>query len=247
MIDIILTTHNHLELTIECLNALFAHTTIPFNLIVIDDSTDLTPQFFKQFCKEHSNIKYIHPKEKLISGNQCWRIGLENSTSPICVSMVNSSRVEPGWFNMPLQILEQNPKVGLVGIKLLHLNGIIWHAGILFNNHVPAHLGIGEPGHHHSDIKTVPCVNFSVGFFRREAWLNALDEKTYLGWKGFEDTDVCLSLRENGWQILYCGMASAYHIESPTRLEGDRIKFWEDYNENLRRLIMKWQGRDNLF
>ena len=245
--DVILTTHNHIELTIECLNCLYRHTSIPFGLIVIDDSTDLTPQWFDTFQKSHDNVKFIRPSESLVNGNQCFRLGAEQSNSEFVVSLVNSARVEPEWYNTPLQLLQQNPKVGLVGIKLLSPNGIIWHAGIGFNNHIPFHIGSGAPGHQFSHIRPALCVNYSVGFFRRQALLDSLDEKTYIGWRSFEDTDVCVSLRDKGWSIMYCGMASAYHIESPTRLEGDQMQFWKEYNENLRRFIAKWQMRDELF
>ncbi|MFW9991920.1 MAG: glycosyltransferase family 2 protein [Candidatus Odinarchaeota archaeon] len=243
--DVILTTHNNLELTIECLKALYSFTTAPFNLVIIDDSTDLTPQYLEQFAKEHGNVKIVYPGEKWTGGNTGWRIGLENSSDPIVVTMTNSSRVEPGWHIGPLQMLEQNPKVGLIGIKLLYPTGMIWHAGIQFANHIPIHIGINEAAHRYSYAVPVPCVNHSVGFFRREALDKSLDEETYLGWKGFEDTDINLTIRENGWHIWYCGEASAYHIESPTRIRGK--DFWQEYNENLRRFIMKWHGKDHLF
>ena len=41
--DILVITHGHLDLTMRCINALYAHTRTPFHLIVVDDSDDLTP------------------------------------------------------------------------------------------------------------------------------------------------------------------------------------------------------------
>ena len=246
LFDVLLTTHNRLELTIEALNCLYAHTpTEVFNLYIIDDSEDLTPQYFESFCKTHPNCHYSHYKVgEIKNGNHSWQLGLEKSSSNIVVTLTNSAFVEHGWYEHAVSVLKENPKVGLVGIKLLYRNGIIWCAGIGFQNSLPYHFGAGEPGHHCTHMATVPAVNFCVGFFRREAIEKALDTETYLGWKGFEDTDVCLTIRKNGFKIIYCGFSSAYHLESPTRLQSnpDKLQFWKDYQENERRFLAKWQG-----
>lgn len=237
--DVILITHNRIELTIECLNALYRNTPVPFHLIVVDDSTDLTPQYFKTF--QQDNITYLHTEVKC--GNHAFKIGMDKAQTDVIVTMTNSSRVEPDWFRVPLDLLKNDSKIGLVGIKLLYLNNIIWHAGVAFSNSLPYHHGQGEPAHRQNHIQTVPAVNFSVGFFRKEAFTKAIDEigyDYYIPWRSFDDTDVNVTLKMNGWKIVYCGVSSAYHIESPTRTQGDMKKFWEEYNENLRRFLAKW-------
>ncbi len=248
--DVILTTHNRLELTIESITCLYQYTPSElFSLYVIDDSTDLTPQWFDSFCKEHSNCHYSHyGPDEIKTGNNSWKLGLEHAKSDIIVTLVNSAFVEPGWYAHSLGILKENPKIGCVGIKLLYRNGIIWCAGKTFVNSLPVHLGIGQPGHTNTYMGVVPSVNPSVGFFKREALEKSLDIDTYIGWRGFEDDDVCLSIRKNGWKIIYCGFSSAYHLESPTRLQSnpDKPKFWQEYNENMRRFLAKWQGSELL-
>ncbi len=242
--DIILTTHNHLELTINSINALFQNTSMPFNLVVIDDSTDLTPQWIAEFQKEHPNVKYVRPDYPIKNGNHSWKIGLENTTSEVVIMMVNSALVEPEWEAMPFNLLQNNPTIGMVGIKLLYPHGTIWHAGVGFFNSLPSHIGLGEPSHHYTHIRKVQCVNPSVGFLRRKAVVDCFDDETYIGWRGFEDTDLCCMLRSKKWDVFYCGYSSAYHIESPTRLKAnqDQQKFWQEYNENMRRFLSKWQG-----
>ena len=248
--DVILTTHNRLDLTIACIKALYTYTPASlFNLIVIDESSDLTPQWFDLFCKEQSNCKYFHFEASQIKcGNHCWLLGLEHCTKDIVVTLVNSATVEPDWFGSPLSLLNENPQIGAVGLKLLYPHGVIWHAGKGFNNSLPIHIGLGEPAHRHTHITQVPCINHSVGFFRKEALVQSLDIDTYIGWRSFEHDDLCLTIRKNGYKILYCGFASAYHIESPTRLgdNPDKQKFWQEYNENMRRFLVKWQGSELL-
>ena len=247
--DVILTTHNRLDLTIACVKALYNYTPIPFNLIVIDESSDLTPQFFDSFCKEHSNCKYLRfEPSQLKCCNHCWLLGLEHCTKDIVVTLVNSTTVEPNWFSYPLSLLNDNPQVGAIGIKLLYPHGIIWHAGKDFFNSLPGHMGLGEPAHRCTHIIEVKAINHSVGFFRKEVLAKSLDIDTYIGWRSFEDDDLCLTIRKNGYKILYCGFASAYHIESPTRLvdNPDKQRFWAEHNENMRRFLTKWQGNSLL-
>ncbi len=240
--DVVMITHNKIELTIEALKALYLHTDMPFHLIIIDDSTDLTPQYLDSFVKEHDNVTLLRP-DKVRDGNHCWQLGIDNAVTDIIVTHTNSSRVEPEWYKIPLQIIQNDGRIGLVGIKLLNMNGLIWHAGIAFFNSLPSHVGIGESAHRHTHVTSVSAVNFSIGFFRKQALANALDFDTYIPWRSFDDTDTCLTLLKNGWGIIYCGLSTAYHVESPTRLQGDQMKFWEEYNENLRRFLAKWLDR----
>ncbi len=249
-IDIIMATHNHLDLTMQAVDALYTHTNGPFTLTAVDDSTDLTPLWLEQFAKEKGNVTLIKNQGKVFkNSNHIWREALKEITNPIVVFITNSSFVRPEWELHPLDILKNNPKVGLVGIKLLdEETRTIWHAGKFFSNSNPFHIGVGEPAHNHTHIRPMQDLNPSVGFYRREALINAIDVDTYIGWRGFEDDDQCLMLRNNGWNIVYCGFSTAYHIESPTRLTGnnDQNKFWEEYNENFRRFLVKWQGRSDL-
>ncbi|KKL61187.1 hypothetical protein LCGC14_2197800, partial [marine sediment metagenome] len=231
--DVVLLTHNKIDVTIGCLDALYQNTSKPFNLIVIDDSTDLTPQYFDTFCKDHDNVDYVHTEVK--SGNHAFDIGARRALSDYVVIMTNSSRVEPEWERDPLAYLNNDGRIGLIGIKLLYPNGLIWHAGIGFANSIPTHIGRSEPGHRYTHVRPVQAVNFSVGFFRKEVLLKSLTFDEYIPFRSFDDTDVCLTIREMGWEIVYCGTSTAYHIESPTRLQGDRMKVWKEYNENLRR------------
>ncbi len=239
--DVVLITHNRIEITIECLNALYQNTPAPFHLTVVDDSTDLTPQYFETFVKEHDNVTYLHTEVKC--GNHAFKLGIDNARTDIIVSMTNSSRVEPDWFKAPLELFKGDGAIGLIGIKLLHLNNTIWHAGIGFFNSIPHHYGQGEPSHRQNQIQIVPAVNFSVGFFRKDAFAKAIEEigyDYYIPWRSFDDTDVNMTLHEGGWKIVYCGVSTAYHIESPTRKMGDQQKFWNEYNENMRRFLAKW-------
>ncbi|HLC23370.1 MAG TPA: glycosyltransferase family A protein, partial [Dehalococcoidia bacterium] len=52
-LDIMVPTHNRIDLTMKCLQAIYFHTQSPFHVIVCDDSWDgLTPLYFQKLLTE---------------------------------------------------------------------------------------------------------------------------------------------------------------------------------------------------
>ena len=92
-IDIIVPTHGHLELTMRCVNSIYENTSAPFHLIVVDDSTDLTPLYFKDLKKEHENITFVHSEKPYTSGNQIFNIGLKHGVSDYIATVMNEGDV----------------------------------------------------------------------------------------------------------------------------------------------------------
>jgi len=117
------------------MNALYQNTSVHFHLIVVDDSTDLTPLYFAGLRKERNNITYIHSDEPYKSGNQFFNLGLSKAKTPFVATVMNSITVEPQWEIQALEIMKLYPKVGVIGFKCLFPNigiydGRIEHAGI---------------------------------------------------------------------------------------------------------------------
>ena len=230
-IDIILLTHGRLDLTIPCVSAIYAHTKSPFHLIVVDDSTpdmnegkDRTPQWFKRLQLEQRNITYYHQIAPFKSGNQMFNIGLTRGNSPFVAVVMNSIRVEPDWDIVAVQMMRQNPKIGIIGFKCLKdgwpeqtVDGQIESAGINIWNYTPCDMGRDEPGHRLSC--SYPCfsVQWAFALLRREAVVGNLDEDLWEGFVGWDDIDNTVYLRYKGWEAWYCGLGVGYHKTHATR------------------------------
>jgi len=243
-IDIILLTHNRLDQTMRCLDALYEYTNIPFKITVIDDSTDgLTPTFFRRFAKEKGNVNYMRPG-KVTCGNQAINIGVRNTRSEIVVFITQSTFVEPQWLFIALRTMREEPKAAIAGFKLLYPHGTILEAGLIVDSPMA---GVRNPGQHapgvrYTYLKKVDAVGFAVVLFRREAIVDGLDEETYIGFRGTDDVDACLTLREKGWEIIYCGLGVAYH-ELGASVGGGTEEGFKQSIENSQRFIAKWTGR----
>ncbi len=215
--DVILTTHNNLELTIKSIKALYAFTTVPFHLIVVDDSTDLTPLYIERLQKEHNNITLIHSSEPYKEGNQLFNIGLKHAKYDFVATVMNSVMVEPDWERVALQFMYEHPEVGIVGLKQLLPWGRIESAGIAFDGYRPIDLGRDHPGHRFVALFERDAVAWALAILRKEAVNGNLPEGIYHPFKGWDDIDNCFVLREKGFKVYYCGYGCGIHETRATR------------------------------
>jgi len=240
VLDIILLTHNRLNQTVRCLDALYRCTKVPFKLTIIDDSTDSTPKYIERFKKGHDNINYIRPEEVIRSGNQAINIGLRNTKSEIVLFITQSTYVEPAYLDAALRTIQSEKGVAAIGFKLLYMDGRIMTAGGIVDPQTAVHYAIGSlaPGHLYSQLMEVDVVSFAVVLLRREAI--KLDEDFYIGFRGWDDTHNCLEMRERGWHIMYCGLGAAYREIGASSGLTPEAKLEQE--ENGRRFHERWAG-----
>lgn len=255
-LDIILLTHNHLENTIRCMDALYKNTHTDFRVTVIDDSIDETPVYFKRLIKKHGNINYVRPNVKIKSANQAINIGLKLTKSNPVAFLTNSTFVEPDWLGVDMmrtqipfaiKLFKDDPLVGLVGFKVIspETNIIIEAGDHVFPNAHTINIGRNEPSHHRIYVSRVNAIAFCAILMRRTTipeggW----DETTYIGFRSIDDVDNCLTVREAGWKILYNGFGSVYHKpESSDSQYASNKKMGGEIIENQKRFYEKWQGK----
>lgn len=223
LFDIILPVHNRLELTIKSLTAMYACTTNPFHLIIVDDSTDLTPTFIHQFINEHDNVTYIHSDKPYKEGNQILNIGLERVRSEFVASITSSITVEPQWEVLALDFLRKNSEVGILGLKQLLPWGAIESAGIRFVEFMPIDIGRNQPSSRFTSFYECEAVAWALAIVRKKA-VYPLPESVYHGFRGMDDIDNCFVAKKKGWKVFYCGYGVGYHETRATRgsdAEGD--------------------------
>lgn len=143
--------------------------------------------------------------------------------------MLNSDVVPdaPGWLAALAAPLRRDPRVLATGPKLLFEDGSIQHAGLFFARHGGAHGGAyggdwlnghyakGLPRHHAeaSRPRAVPGVTGAALLVRAEAFHRVGGFCTDYVVGDYEDSDLCLRLRELGGEIRYVPSAELYHFE----------------------------------
>jgi len=238
-VDIIVITHNHLDMFSKCVESIYKETTIPFHLVVVDDqSIDGTREYVNKLRSEKGNITYIKPKNKAKGGAEIMNIGLRYCRNDLVVSMNNDIVVTKGWLEEAVKVMESDEKIGIVGMKFLYPDNKIQHAGGTFiKGGLPFHLGIGEPRETHSEVKEVSWVSGPCVLIRRECLEPGWDE-VYDGFGGHEDVDLCLRARREGWKVVYCGKSEVYHLEGATVMS--MPNFWQTYQRHQQIFLARW-------
>ena len=133
-LSIIIPIHNQWEFTRNCLNALFASTpcNVTFEVIVVDDaSTDGSAEKLQNLSTKYPNLRVLSFPQNQGFAKSC-NLGAEVATGKILVFLNNDTEPLPNWLEAPIQRLERDPSIGIIGSKLLYPDRSIQHCGIEF-------------------------------------------------------------------------------------------------------------------
>jgi GT2 family glycosyltransferase len=146
---------------------------------------------------------------------------------------------QPGWLGRMSAFYEEQDSIGALGPKLLFEDDTLQHAGIRFQR--PPSGGAWENEHYfkglHRDLpaanvtRRVPAVSGACLMIDRELFeeLGGLRGMYVQG--DYEDTDLCLRLRERGHDTWYLPEVELYHLEGQsyaleTRTAMSRYNVW---------------------
>jgi O-antigen biosynthesis protein len=147
--------------------------------------------------------------------------------------------ISGGWLEAMLEHA-QRPEVGAVGARLLYPDGRIQHAGVIcgigshwepgvamhahqfYSSDSPGYAGAIVTTCNYSAV-TAACMLLRKSLFEE---LGGMDEENLR--VQFNDVDLCLRLREQGYYVIYTPYAKLYHHESVSR------GYWNlDRTENI--------------
>jgi O-antigen biosynthesis protein len=215
--SVVIPIHNRAALTARCLDALLATPDDAIGeIIVVDDaSTDSTAALLAKRAEDVRVVRHDRNTGFAASCNDgvaaagCeWVVLLNNDTIP-----------QRDWLGGLVRYASDRQRLGAVGSKLLFPNGTIQHAGVVFSRELtPQHVYLGFPGDHPATAKSrqFQAVTGACMLVRRSVFdeTGGFDPAFV---NGYEDLDLCLRLRERGYEVHYCHESVLYHLESATR------------------------------
>jgi Predicted glycosyltransferases len=237
-VSFIIPVFNQLAYTEACLASLKA--TLPPHLtceiILIDDgSTDATRDFLRELPPPHVVLFNERNLGYAASNNRAARI----AQGKFLALLNNDLVLEPNWLEPLLTAFERFPRAGIVGnIQLAADTGEVDHAGMIFRDG-------GYPVHHREPLEQLrtrgdyvefPLVTAACCLVRRDWFLRSggFDESYK---NGFEDNDLCLRAREDGFVNLVATQSVVRHhiSRSPGR---STFEF-----RNAERFLARWGER----
>jgi O-antigen biosynthesis protein len=149
-------------------------------------------------------------------------LGMRNSSAPTIVFLNSDAFPQsPGWLQPLVDVLQTHPRIGAVGPRLVFADGSIQHAGMEFArrnelgvwiNHHP-HVGLDPQLDPRRELTVVPAVTGACIAVRRGQLekFGGWDTGYLIG--DFEDSDLCLRLRAEGFDIGYLPTVQLTHLE----------------------------------
>lgn len=169
-----------------------------------------------------------------------------------CLVLMNSDVVPsgPGWLECLQETLAELPEHSVVGPKLLYADDTVQHAGMYFFR-LPNRLfqnmhyfkGYGRTFPAIDRKREVPAVTGALMMLAKASFaaIGGFDQDYVIG--DYEDSDLCLKLREAGGIAFYQPQAELYHFErqSMTVKSDDTDSGSTLYNRSLHH--SRWSGK----
>lgn len=226
-VSVIIPAWNLWKLTSACLRSLAKHSPArALEVLVVDNGSDdatlteLEPLgralWGKAFCR-------VRLPENRGFAKAC-NAGARAATADLLFFLNNDATLTPHWLE-PLVRLFDDPALGAAGPLLLYPDGTVQHCGICITPFLRVgHLYEHFPGAHPVPRKARPlqAITGAAMMLRRTVFQDCGGFcEDYVN--GFEDLDLCCTLRHKGLKLAVAGQSVVYHhtSQTPGRFEHD--------------------------
>lgn len=240
LVSVIIPTKDQPRLLQQCVMSIEEKTSYrPYEIMIIDNSsTELeTLRCLDALSEKHRVLRYPQPFNFSAINN----FAADQARGEYLLFLNDDTQVIGGDWLTALVEHAQRPEVGAVGAKLLYPDNSIQHAGVI--------VGIfGGAGHAFRTLPDNRTAYFGLADLTRNcsavtAACMMVPRKVFSEVGGFDeeltvvynDVDLCLRIRKQGYLILYTPFAVLYHFESasrgrlrPTREEELFCRRWGD-------------------
>ncbi len=215
-ISIIIPVFGRVELTQRCLETLQAHQSRwRFEVLVVDDgSTDATPERIGTLPW----LRYFRQERNRGFGFAC-NHGARQARGQYLVFLNNDIEVCDGWLDVLRETFDIWPQAGLVGSKLVWMDGRLQECGgLVFRDGSAANYGRGgDPADpRYSFCRQTDYVSGAAMMIRRDLFLGlgGFDRRYEPAY--YEDTDLAFQVRRQGLQVIVNAHAEVRHHEGAT-------------------------------
>lgn len=214
-ISIIMLTMNRLKRTAHSLQQLYKNTTLPFELIVVDNNSDPeTRAFLEKLSREKSNLRIFYEPINLgcAGGRQK---AIKYAEGDYIVTLDNDCEVTTYWVEKLLVRIVEEQNIGGACCKVVLPDGYIqYNGGNLSISNSFIRLSFMDERKKHSDLETFierDCswIPGGAAIFKRKVFAKARINQEIIG--GFEDADFSLRVREAGYRLVNCPTSTVIH------------------------------------
>lgn len=232
---------NNCDLLRQCLESVFSNTDVPYRICVVNQaSNDGTREYLDSL---RGRVDAIHSPHNLgfVAGNN---LVMERYPENDIVLLNNDTIVRPGWLSALVECAYSDPKIGIVGSKLVYPDGRLQEAGgEIFQDGSGRNIGkYDDPNRYIYNLRrdvdycSGACLYLKRSMLDQIGYLDPIFSPAY-----WEDTDICFRARKHGWRVVYEPKAEVIHIEGATSgLPGQKTLCSELQNRNKPKFMARW-------
>lgn len=246
-VSIIIPTKDKISLLKVCIESLLTITDYENHEIVIVDN-----QSIKSETHSYLNELSKNPLIRVISYNKEFNYSAINNyavsktQSDIVCFLNNDIEITHSEWLSELVSHAIRPAVGCAGAKLYYPDGRVQHGGVIMGiGGVAAHAFYGEEGdsagylNRLSSVQNYSAVTAACLVMRRELFLSIGEFNHKQLPVAFNDIDLCLRLREQGYSVIWTPYAELIHHESATRT--DDIRRSNEIKTEVQYMQIRWR------
>lgn len=211
-VSILLVLFNQVELTFECLRSLTRALDVPCEVILVDNaSSDRTQELLARVdgatvIRNAQNLHFLRGVNE----------GARTARGRHLLLLNNDARLTPGSIAAAVERLDAEPDLGAVGGRIILLDGKLQEAGsIVWSDGTCVGYGRGQDPWA-PEFQFRRDVDYCSGAFlmvRRELFERLGRFDTAFAPAYYEETDLCMRIREAGFRIGYDPRIQLTHFE----------------------------------
>ena len=218
-VSIIICTKDKVNLLKQCIDSIIKHTKTQYEIIINDTgSTEKeTKEFYKNLNPTYITILKTLPNHFNFSKSN--NFAVTHAKYDTLLFLNNDTMVLTEDWLSKMQSILADPKVAIVGPKLVFPNGAIQHAGVVIGYRgIASHIFIGEP---ENKVETMfdrqvssvtgACLMIKKSIFEE---VGKFDEDYIIE---FQDIDLCLKALKKDYKIVYTNEAKLIHLAGVSR------------------------------
>lgn len=240
--SIVTLTYNQLDYTRQCVDSIYAHTQVPFELIFVDNgSTDGTREWLKQLQKAKDNVRVILNEENKGFPAGCNQ-GMREARGQYILLLNNDVIVTEGWLERMLAAFRKDPSLGIVGPMTNNISGVQRDPGARYATleemqQYAARVAEQNKG----KLFYFPRIVGFAMLIKKEV----IDKIGYLeetfGSGNYEDDDYCLRAELAGFKAAVVKDAFIHHHGSVSfRADGEN-EYLNRLRNNSEKFYLKWK------
>jgi GT2 family glycosyltransferase/glycosyltransferase involved in cell wall biosynthesis len=240
-VTIVIPAYGNAALTLRCLHSVARHTPASLGVRVIladdDPQRPLGP-----LLEDVEGLELIANARNLGFLRNC-NSAARQATGEYVVFLNTDTEVTEGWLEALVEVADRDPRVGMVGVRLVDPAGRLQEAGVVMFQDgwgYPYGRGDDPAAPQYRFVREVDAVTGACFLVRREAWDAVSGFEKAFAPAFFEEYDLAFKLAAAGWKIVYQPAATVIHRGSASY--GTELRDRQS-SINHARFVSRWKTR----